>query len=161
MEPKDYGAIAFEALTRAQEALGENATEQEMSRYLVDMDDSDVEALMKYMVAGVHAHLFDNLVNGTMESGMSPGDVINETVSATVPTVLMIARILYQGKPRSKSSNRYMSTIEAEMSLKNMIVEQEDLSEIWPTEYVTEVIGEFSDPATAFLAGVLCGRRDG
>ena len=71
---------------------------------------------------------------------------------------MMIAKEFFLG---DRGNDKYLTTVEAEVSLRNMIVEEKDLSIIWPVEYVDEITKVYTSPSEAFLAGVICGRHDG
>jgi hypothetical protein len=101
--------------------------------------------------------MFDHTVQHG--GGMTPTDLTNMVLGITVPQVMLFARCMY--RESDKQEDQYMRTVSAELSLSTMIEEKKDLSEVWPAEYVSEITKVFDEPTKAFLAGVICGSRNG
>ena len=162
MEPNDYAAMCLRAVERANEKLGENYTpgehseSHEMALEIMGMTADEADALIAYMTMGVRLHIFNDLVEGG--GSMTPVELMEKTVETVVPTLMMIAKEFFLG---DRGNDKYLTTVEAEVSLRNMIVEEKDLSIIWPVEYVDEITKVYTSPSEAFLAGVICGRHDG
>lgn len=163
MGPDDIAGLAHQAHSEAVAALGDDAEGNEIALYVMGVDDEVVHAIGQYMMHGIHQSLFEHMMGGNHPDGMSPSDVIQYAIQACVPTVLMIGRQIWKNNSGSSTTiDQYMSTVATEIRLSNLISDGRDLSEIWPSEYTTEIVNAFDgDPAKAFIAGVMCGRNDG
>lgn len=159
MEPKDIANLAAEAINRASNTLGDNPSINEIAIESMGVSEEVVDAVMEYMVAAAHQHIFEHAISES--EGMTPTDVIRHAVGVCVPTVLMLAREFARSN-NTGTSDAYMTTVGAEIQLQTHIEEGRSLSEIWPTEYVTEIVDVFGGDANkTFLAGVMCGRNNG
>lgn len=165
MGPEDLVRLGTEALHSAHEALGEDAPHEELAAYVLGTDLETVDAIMHYLVQAVHHHVFESMVTGDMESGMSPSDLIQHTLGVAVPTTIMIVAQLIKhgsGSQSEQTLDKYVATLAAEINVKNMDSEGKPYSDIWPSEYVSEIVTTLDGDATkAFIAGVMCGRSHG
>jgi hypothetical protein len=139
----------------ATRVLGEDADAQDMALEIIKLNEDEINAIAEYTSECVRNHMFDHSVSEG--GGMSPNEFLTHTLGVAIPTLLMIARGMYDRVPQDK----YMATVSAELRLQTLIEEKSDLSGVWPAEFVSEITQVFDEPGMAFLAGVICGSSHG
>jgi hypothetical protein len=155
--PEEINEYAQEAVARAHEELGDGACMHDVAIHAVGMSQEDMQAAADYVGECVNTHLFNTAIGS---GGMSPKDVVDNVLGVAIPTLLLIGRIIFDGK-NSSITDKYLTTVQAEMSLGAMILDKKDLSDIWPAQFVEEICATYTEPHKAFLAGVMCGRSHG
>jgi hypothetical protein len=138
------------------EVVGQNADAEVMALQIIGLTHEEVQAVAEYVTECVQHHLFDHSVSEG--GGMSPHEFLEHTLGVAIPTLLMVARGVYN---TSKPEDKYMATVSAELRLQTLIEEKTDLSDVWPAEFVKEITQVFDEPNMAFLAGVICGSSHG
>jgi hypothetical protein len=145
------------AIEKAHEELGDNACQHDIAIHSIGLSFEDINEAANYVDGCVRAHIYNQTVT---EGPMNPTELTEHIIGVCVPTLLLIGKMVFENRNNSVT-DKYLSTVQAEMSLNAMILDKRDLSEIWPSQFVDEICATYTEPQKAFLAGVMCGKSHG